>query len=110
MHVTWLPDARRRPRDLAVGEFDGVHLGHREVIRGADTVLTFEPHPRTVVAPDSAPKLLTPLAVKTDLIAELGVQELVVIPFDGARSQQSAQEFIDRELVERLGARSVSVG
>ena len=54
-----------------MGEFDGVHIGHREVIRGADTVLTFEPHPRFVVAPDSAPKLLTPLAVKADLIAEL---------------------------------------
>ena len=59
MQVTWLPDATRRPRHVAVGEFDGVHLGHREVIRGADTVLTFEPHPRAVVAPDSAPKLLT---------------------------------------------------
>ena len=62
MEVTWLPDAPPRPRHLAVGEFDGVHVGHREVIRGADTVLTFEPHPRTVVAPESAPKLLTTLA------------------------------------------------
>jgi riboflavin kinase/FMN adenylyltransferase len=110
MQITWLPDARRRERHLAVGEFDGVHIGHREVIRGADTVLTFEPHPRTVVAPDSAPKLLTPLAVKADLIAELGVQELVVIPFDGSFAQQTAQEFIDRELVQRLGAHTVSVG
>jgi riboflavin kinase / FMN adenylyltransferase len=110
MDITWLPDARRRERHVAVGEFDGVHIGHREVIRGADTVLTFEPHPRYVVAPDSAPKLLTPLAVKADLIAGLGVQELVVIPFDGSFAAQSAQEFIDRELVERLGARTVSVG
>jgi riboflavin kinase/FMN adenylyltransferase len=110
MDVTWLPDATKRPRHLAVGEFDGVHLGHREVIRGADTVLTFEPHPRTVVAPDSAPKLLTTLEIKTDLIAALGVQELVVIPFDGARMAQTAQEFIDHELVERLGAQRVSVG
>jgi riboflavin kinase / FMN adenylyltransferase len=110
MDVTWLPDATKRPRHLAVGEFDGVHLGHREVIRGADTVLTFEPHPRTVVAPDSAPKLLTTLEIKTDLISGLGVQELVVIPFDGARMAQTAQEFIDHELVERLGAQRVSVG
>jgi riboflavin kinase/FMN adenylyltransferase len=93
-----------------VGEFDGVHIGHREVIRGADTVLTFEPHPRFVVAPDSAPKLLTPLAIKADLIAGLGVQELVVIPFDGSFAAQTAQEFIDRELIERLGAKTVSVG
>jgi riboflavin kinase/FMN adenylyltransferase len=110
MDVTWLPDARRRERDLAVGEFDGVHIGHREVIRGADTVLTFEPHPRTVVAPDSAPALLTTLPVKADLIADLGVRELVVIPFDGRFARQSAQEFVDRELVERLGATRVSVG
>jgi riboflavin kinase/FMN adenylyltransferase len=110
MDITWLPDAQRRPRDLAVGEFDGVHVGHREVIRGADTVLTFEPHPRTVVSPDSAPKLLTSLETKADLIAGLGVQELVVIPFDGARAAQSAEAFIEAELVERLDARSVSVG
>ena len=108
--ITWLPDARPRERHLAVGEFDGVHIGHREVIHGADTVLTFEPHPRFVVAPDSAPKLLTPLAVKADLIADLAVRELVVIPFDGSFAAQSAQEFIDRELVSRLGARTVSVG
>jgi riboflavin kinase/FMN adenylyltransferase len=110
MDVIWLPDARHRPRDLAVGEFDGVHLGHREVIRGADTVLTFEPHPRTVVAPDSAPKLLTSLAVKADLVASLDVQELVVIPFDGSFAAQTAQEFIDHVLVETLGAQHVSVG
>jgi riboflavin kinase/FMN adenylyltransferase len=110
MQITWLPDAQRRPRDLAVGEFDGVHVGHREVIRGADTVLTFEPHPRTVVSPDSAPKLLTSLETKAELIAGLGVQELVVIPFDGARAAQSAEAFVESELVERLDARSVSVG
>jgi riboflavin kinase/FMN adenylyltransferase len=110
MDITWLPDAQPRPRDVAVGEFDGVHVGHREVIRGADTVLTFEPHPRTVVSPDSAPKLLTSLETKAELIAGLGVEELVVIPFDGARAGQSAEDFVQHELVERLSARNVSVG
>jgi riboflavin kinase / FMN adenylyltransferase len=110
MDITWLPDVQHRPRDLAVGEFDGVHLGHREVIEGADTVLTFEPHPRTVVAPDSAPKLLTSLAIKADLIASQDVRELVVIPFDGSFAAQTAQEFIDHVLVEMLGAAHVSVG
>ena len=110
MQTVWLPDVQHRSRNLAVGEFDGVHLGHREVIRGADTVLTFEPHPRTVVAPDSAPKLLTSLAIKADLIASQGVQELVVIPFDGSFAAQTAQEFIDHVLVEVLGAEYVSVG
>jgi riboflavin kinase/FMN adenylyltransferase len=110
MLITWLPDAIRRPRDLAVGEFDGVHVGHREVIRGADTVLTFEPHPRTVVSPDSAPKLLTTLEAKAELIAALGVRELVVIPFDGSFAAQGPEEFVDHVLVERLDARRVSVG
>jgi riboflavin kinase/FMN adenylyltransferase len=110
MEVTWLPDAVRRPRHVAVGEFDGVHLGHREVMRGADTVLTFEPHPRRVVAPEKAPKLITSLETKIDLIAGLGVDELVVIPFDGAFASQSPQAFIDDVLVARLGATRVSVG
>src|SRR3712207_5961813 len=110
MDVTWLPDAERRPRHVAEGEFDGVHLGHREVMRGADTVLTFEPHPRTVVAPDTAPRLLTSLETKADLVAALGVRELVVIPFDGAFAAQSAQAFIDDVLLGRLGATRVSVG
>jgi riboflavin kinase/FMN adenylyltransferase len=110
MDVTWLPDAELRPRHVAVGEFDGVHLGHRDVMRGADTVLTFEPHPRTVVAPEKAPKLITSLDTKIDLIAGLGVDELVVIPFDGAFASQSPQAFIDDVLVAKLGATKVSVG
>ncbi len=108
--VVWLPEVVTRPRRLAVGEFDGVHLGHREVIRGADTVLTFDPHPRAVVAPDAAPKLLTSLAVKADLVGRLGVEELVVIPFDGAFAAQSPQNFVDDVLIAQLDARSVSVG
>jgi riboflavin kinase/FMN adenylyltransferase len=110
MRVTWLPEVERRPRRIAVGEFDGVHLGHRAVIGDADTVLTFDPHPRAVVAPDAAPKLLTPLPVKADIIAGLGVQELVVIPFDGAFAAQTAQEFIDDVLIGLLDAREVRVG
>ena len=110
MRVTWLPDAEKRPRRVAVGEFDGVHLGHRAVIADADTVLTFDPHPRAVIAPDAAPKLLTPLPVKTDIIAGLGVEELVVIPFDGEFSAQSPQAFIDDVLAAALGAAEVRVG
>jgi riboflavin kinase/FMN adenylyltransferase len=110
MQMTMLSDAVPRPRKVAVGEFDGVHLGHREVIRGSDTVLTFEPHPLRVVRPEAAPKLLTSLEVKAELIAELGVDELVVIPFDERFAKQSPQEFIDHILVERLNATHVSVG
>jgi riboflavin kinase/FMN adenylyltransferase len=110
MRITELPHAQPRPRRIAVGEFDGVHLGHREVIRGNDTVLTFEPHPLQVVRPEAAPKLLTSLEAKAELVAELGVEELVVIPFDQGFAHQSAQEFIDDVLVAKLGATNVSVG
>jgi len=108
--LTRLPDAEPRPRRVAVGTFDGVHLGHREVIRGADTVLTFDPHPTAVVAPGHAPRLLTDLTVKRELISAMGVDELVVIPFDEDFAARSAQHFIDDVLVERLGCTHVSVG
>jgi riboflavin kinase/FMN adenylyltransferase len=110
MRVTTFPDVEPRPRRVAVGEFDGVHLGHREVIGGSDTVLTFEPHPLQVVRPEAAPRLLTSLDVKVELIAALGVQELVVIPFDKGFASQSPQDFIDHVLVDRLGVTRVSVG
>ncbi len=110
MLVTKLDAAEPRPRRVAVGEFDGVHLGHREVIAGSDTVLTFEPHPLQVVRPEACPKLLTSFPVKTELIAGLGVQELVVIPFDASFAAQSPHEFIDHVLVDRLHATHVSVG
>jgi riboflavin kinase/FMN adenylyltransferase len=105
-----LPDVEARPRRVAVGEFDGVHIGHREVIRGNDTALTFEPHPLRVVRPEAAPKLLTSFEVKTELIAQLGVEELVVIPFDQSFAAQSPQEFIDQVLVGSLCATDVSIG
>lgn len=111
MKVTHLPDVEPRPRNVAVGTFDGVHLGHREVISGADTVLTFDPHPQSVVAPGSgAPKLLTTIERKAELIASLGVEELVIIPFDGAFAARTAQDFVDHVLVESLQAQRVSVG
>lgn len=110
MRVTLLPDVELRPRRVAVGEFDGVHLGHRAVIEGSDTVLTFEPHPLAVVRPEVAPKLLTSLERKAELVAQLGVEELVVIPFDTAFAHRSARDFIDDVLVGTLQATRVSVG
>ena len=108
--VTRLEDAEPRPRHVAIGTFDGVHVGHREVIAGADTVLTFEPHPLSVIAPGAAPKLLTRLDVKAGLAGELGVQEVVVIPFDADFARVEAHAFVDDVLVERLGATHVAVG
>ena len=110
MRITQLADASPRPRRVAVGEFDGVHLGHREVIAGADTVLTFEPHPLTVIRPEAAPRLLTSLEVKAELVAALGVSELVVIPFDEHFAAQEPAAFIEQILVGRLQATHVSVG
>ncbi|MGZ4269981.1 MAG: bifunctional riboflavin kinase/FAD synthetase [Solirubrobacteraceae bacterium] len=110
MIITPLAEVQPRPRRVAVGTFDGVHLGHREVIRGADTVLTFDPHPSMVVAPGGAPKLLTTLERKAELAASLGVQELVVIPFDREFAAREAQSFVDDVLVGTLCANHVSVG
>lgn len=110
MRTTQLEDVERRPRKIAVGEFDGVHLGHRRVIAGSDTVVTFDPHPLQVVRPEAAPRLLTSLEAKAQLIAGLGVDELVVIPFDERFAAQSPQEFIDDVLVDRLCASDVAVG
>jgi riboflavin kinase/FMN adenylyltransferase len=111
MKVTPLPEAHPRAgRRVAIGTFDGVHLGHREVIAGADTVLTFEPHPLSALRPAALPKLLTSFPLKRDLIAGLGAEELVVIPFDHAFSEKTADQFVQEVLVDRLGAAHVAVG
>ncbi len=80
------------------------------MIDDADTVLTFEPHPLSVIRPEATPKLIMPFGVKRDVIDGLGVTELVVIPFDKQFSQRSADDFCERVLVEQLGAREVRVG
>lgn len=110
IQVKTLEEAEPRPRKIAIGTFDGVHIGHRAVIDGYDTVLTFEPHPMEVLNPAAAPKLLMPFPVKRDVLEGIGVQELVVIGFDQDFTQTTADEFIDDILIERLGARNVSVG
>ena len=111
MQVTPLRDAKPLPgRSVAVGTFDGVHLGHRAVIAGSDSVLTFEPHPLAVIAPEHAPHLLTSLERKAELLADLGVRELVVIEFDRDFAQISAESFVDDVLIAKLGAERVAVG
>lgn len=108
--VTPLAEAEPRRRRLAIGTFDGVHVGHREVIDGADTVLTFEPHPLKVLHPEAAPKLIMPFDLKRDVLDGLGVRELVVIGFDREFASIPPEDFCSRILVDTLGAEHVSVG
>ncbi len=104
-----------------IGAFDGVHLGHRELLRrvrqeastrGLRTALvTFDRHPAQVVRPESAPKLLTTLDQKLDLLAATGlVDHTLVLTFDDSRRQESAEDFVREVLVDCLGARLVVVG
>jgi riboflavin kinase / FMN adenylyltransferase len=107
-------------RSVAVGTFDGVHLGHRRVIGDASewgrshgsrvAVVTFEPHPLELLRPDDPPRLLRSTAVKIDLIGGLDVDELVVIPFTEEFSRLEPEDFCRDVLAGTLGARHVSVG
>jgi riboflavin kinase/FMN adenylyltransferase len=108
--ITPLADVQRRPRTVALGTFDGVHLGHREVLRGADAVVTFDPHPMTVLAPGRVPPQLTTMTRKAELIGTLGIDELVLVPFDRETADQSAEDFVSEVLIGRLDARGVRVG
>jgi riboflavin kinase/FMN adenylyltransferase len=108
--VTGIADVRPRPRRVAIGNFDGVHRGHVEVIRGCDTVLTFDPHPLAVLVPDRKPPLLTTLRDRIARLSELGVGEVVVMPFDRRVAALSPGAFVEDILVGRLGAIHVSVG
>jgi riboflavin kinase/FMN adenylyltransferase len=113
------PSARGRST-LTIGNFDGVHRGHRALIervvararelQTASCVLTFEPHPREFLAPDAAPARLTRLREKLELIAAAGIDRVHVVRFDARFAALSAARFIDKVLVGGLGVRSLIVG
>ena len=108
------------PTALAIGNFDGVHRGHRALLAHlCDTaravalppaVLTFEPHPREFFSPASAPARLTTLREKIELLADAGVEQITVCRFDAAFAALSADEFVERVLVRGLRARHLIVG
>ena len=105
---------------ITIGAYDGVHLGHRAVIeqvrrRAGElecdaTVVTFDRHPAAVVRPATAPRLLTDLEQKLELLSATGVDRCVVLSFDEVRSREPAEDFVRNVLVGALGARRVIVG
>jgi riboflavin kinase/FMN adenylyltransferase len=118
-------DLRRLPKPprasvVTVGNFDGVHLAHQKLLRGVvetarplgatAIAVTFEPHPIKFLSPEHAPKVLTPLECKARLIENLGIDLLVVLPFNRELAHLSPLEFMRKVLVGELRAASVHVG
>jgi len=113
-------DAYTKGGVLALGNFDGVHRGHQAVVRAAidkarghgiaARVLTFEPHPRSVLRPDVPPFRLTPAPVKEKLLRALGVDDIIALPFTPTFSNLSAEEFVAEILIKRLGVQHVVAG
>jgi riboflavin kinase/FMN adenylyltransferase len=105
---------------LTIGNFDGLHVGHRAIMRtvigraralgGEAVVYTFDPHPRKVLQPERAPGLLTTLEQKLEGLEELGVDVTVVEPFDTAFASVSPERFVREYVHERIGPREVYVG
>jgi riboflavin kinase/FMN adenylyltransferase len=105
---------------VTIGAYDGLHLGHQEVIGqvraladrlGARTaVVTFDRHPASVVRPESAPCLLTDAQQRLELLAATGVDATVIVPFDDEQAQETAESFVKRVLVSAAGTRVVVIG
>ena len=105
---------------ITIGAYDGVHLGHRAVIRqvraraaelGAlSVVVTFDRHPASIVRPESAPKMLTNPEQKIELLGETGVDAVVVVPFDPEQARETPVDFVTRVLVSTLRVQAVIVG
>ncbi len=112
--------ARARAPVCAIGNFDGVHVGHQRLLEvararavalgGETVVLTFDPHPAKVLAPRLAPPLICTPRRKQELLAARGVDLLVLETFDARVAAQSADQFVDETLVGALGVREVVVG
>ncbi len=108
------------PAVVTIGNFDGVHLGHQEVLRqvvdlaksarARAVAVTFDPHPSAIHRPETAQPLLTQTAKKIELIAESGVDAILVLPYSLEFAQQSAEEFVSRYIAGRVGAKRVVVG
>jgi riboflavin kinase / FMN adenylyltransferase len=108
------------PVAVTIGNFDGVHIGHQqllhEVLRAAEetgvrpAVLTFDPHPASIVAPQRAARLLTTHAERCALMARAGIEYVLVLPFTKEMSRWTPEQFVERVLVKSLRAKVVVVG
>lgn len=105
---------------ITIGTFDGVHLGHRSILKevinkakeigGESMVLTFDPHPRSIIQPNAATKIITPLEQKLELLLNAGIDHIVVAPFSRAFSQLNAEEYVTQFLVKEFHPAAVVIG
>jgi riboflavin kinase / FMN adenylyltransferase len=108
------------PSVAAIGNFDGVHLGHRKILNAVieearklnarAVAITFDPHPDQFLRPEQTPRLLTPMHERLRLLAAAGIDAVVVLPFDAELANLSAHDFVSRILVQSLGVRGLHEG
>lgn len=108
------------PSSITIGNFDGIHAGHRALLRRTveiarerglkPSALTFHPHPTAIVAPHRTPRLLTTIDARAALMAEAGIEQILVLPFDRVLADLEPSGFFQRVLREALGAQAVVVG
>src|SRR5487761_2341228 len=108
------------PCATTIGNFDGVHLGHQTLIRSVvaiahargwkPAVLTFNPHPAKIVAPDRAPKIIMTPDQRAEFMGALGIEEVLMLPFTPHVSRWTPEEFVRTVVVDAMKARAVLVG
>ncbi len=108
------------PSVASIGNFDGVHVGHRKILcsvvaqaralHAKAVAVTFDPHPDHFLRPEKAPRLLTPLDERLRLLAATGIDAVLVLPFDAALAHLRAREFVIQMLVDALGVRALHEG
>ncbi|MCK4573549.1 MAG: adenylyltransferase/cytidyltransferase family protein, partial [candidate division Zixibacteria bacterium] len=114
------PSPGQRKAVVTVGTFDGIHLGHQEIFRRvqADSeqsgllpvLVTFDPHPRTVVTPENVPMLLTTATEKARFIPDFFHGKVLTLPFDTDLMNMSGEQFVEQILIERIGMAKLIVG